>query len=194
MKSVSHLPEGYREIFAVDLQKNKKKGIFVNVIAGLILVAMVVPMAFFVPMSTMFDVLEDWPRLLALVGALVLYMVLHELVHGVAMKLCGTKKVKYGYTGIYAFAGSEDYYDRSAYIFSALAPVVFWGLVLLAVQFFVPLEWFWIVYWIQIANCSGAAGDLYVTVKFSRLPKDILVKDHGVGMVVYSKEQSKESL
>ena len=26
------------------------------------------------------------------------------------MKLCGTKKIKYGFTGLYAFAGSDDYY------------------------------------------------------------------------------------
>jgi hypothetical protein len=65
---------------------------------------------------------------------------------------------------------------------------VLWGIVLAIVNPFVPTEWFWVVYLIQIANISGAAGDLYVTLKFSRLPGDILVRDYGVGMTVYSKE------
>jgi len=68
-----------------------------------------------------------------------------------------------------------------------LAPVVFWGIVLAVINVLVPLEWFWVVYFIQIINLSGAAGDLYVTVKFSRLPSDILVQDYGVGMTVYSR-------
>ena len=116
------------------------------------------------------------------------YLILHELVHGVAMKICGTKKVKYGFTGLYAFAGSEDFYDKKAYIFIALAPVVFWGIVIAVINLFVPLEWFWVVYFLQIINLSGAAGDLYVTIKFFRLPSDILVKDTGIMMTVYAKQ------
>ena len=88
----------------------------------------------------------------------------------------------------YAFAGSNDYYDKRSYTFIALAPVVLWGFVLALINFFVSAEWFWSVYIIQIINLSGAAGDFFVTVKFSRLPKEILIKDHGVGMTVYAKE------
>ncbi len=104
------------------------------------------------------------------------------------MKLCGTKKVKYGFTGLYAFAGSDDYYGKAAYIFIALAPVVLWGVVLLIANFIVPISWFWAVYLIQITNILGAAGNAYVTVKFASLPKDISVQDSGTAMTVYSKE------
>ena len=55
-----------------------------------------------------------------------------------------------------------------------------------ACAIFVPIAWFWVVFAIQIMNLSGAAGDLYVTVRFLRLPKDILVKDTGVAMTVYA--------
>ena len=105
----------------------------------------------------------------------------------------GKKKIKYGFTGIYAYAGSDDCYDKSAYIFIALAPVVLWGVVLALINPFVNAEWFWVVYFIQMTNISGAAGDFFVTLKFSRMPKDILVKDSGIGMKVYSKEETVES-
>ena len=36
---------------------------------------------------------------------------------------------------------------------------------------------------------AGAAGDAFVTVKFASMPKDILVRDDGVGMTVYSKSE-----
>jgi len=151
-----------------------------------------VPMCFLVPISTLFSMESGMSAYFLRFGVLLilifLYMVLHELVHGIAMKMCGTKKVKYGFTGLYAFAGSEDYYDKKSYIFIALAPVVLWGVVLAVINPFVSAEWFWVVYMIQIMNLSGAAGDFLVTVKFSRLPADVLIQDYGVGMKVYSQE------
>ena len=192
MKAIENLPEGYGEIYAVNLQKDKKMAIIVNLIAVAIAVIMAVPMHFVVPFSTVFSMENGlFPyilRFVALIILMFLYLILHELVHGIAMKLCGSKKVKYGFTGMYAFAGSKDYYDKKAYIFIALAPVVLWGIVLAVINPFVPVEWFWIVYLIQIMNVSGAAGDLFVTVTFSHLPQDILVQDYGVSMTVFSKK------
>ncbi len=190
MKAVETLPEGYNVILSIDLQKDNKLALLVNGIALLISAIMVVPACFMVPITTLFnmgDGMSFWVKIVVLLVGIIAYMVLHELVHGIAMKMCGTKKVKYGFTGLYAFAGSSDYYDKKSYIFIALAPVVLWGVVLLIINLMVPLSWFWVVYIIQVCNISGAGGDLYVTFKFSKLPKDILITDKGVGMTVYSK-------
>jgi hypothetical protein len=189
MKAIGVLPEDYGEIYSLNLQKDKRAAIIVNLLALAIAAVMAVSMNFFVPVASVFDmsggIVRYFLRLAALIVLMVLYMVLHELVHGIAMKLCGTKRVKYGFTGLYAFAGSEDYYDKKSYIFIALAPIVLWGTVLAAVNFFVPTEWFWIVYMIQLINISGAAGDLFAAVKFSRMPKNILIQDSGVSMRVF---------
>ena len=192
MKSVECLPEDYKEIYAVDLQKNKKIALLVNLLAMAIAVFLAVPMHFFVPIFSMFSMengLQNYIiRFVVLLVLSILYIILHELVHGVAMKICGTKIVKYGFTGLYAFAGSKDFYDKKSYIFITLAPVVFWGVILACINVFVCVEWFWVIYLIQIINLSGAAGDLFVTVKFLRLPSDILIQDYGVGMKVYSQK------
>lgn len=195
MKAIEALPEGYKEIYSVDLQADKKVSLLVNLLAVMIAAALILPMLFLIPITALFDMEDGLGQYLLRFGALlvlmIVYMVLHELVHGAAMKLCGTKKVSYGFTGLYAFAGSSDYYDKRSYIFIALAPVVLWGLVIAVINPFVSAQWFWVVYMIQVVNLSGAAGDLFVTVKFSRFPKDILVKDHGVGMKVYSQSERK---
>ena len=192
MKATDILPEGYSEICTVNLQEDKKTSLLVNLSAVIIAVLLAVPALFAVPVSYMFSmekgIIDYMLRFVSLMVLIFVYLILHELVHGVAMKICGTKKVKYGFTGLYAFAGSEDFYDKKAYIFIALAPVVFWGIVIAVINLFVPLEWFWVVYFLQIINLSGAAGDLYVTIKFFRLPSDILVKDTGTMMTVYSKQ------
>ncbi len=195
MKSYESLPEGYAEIFSVDLQKNKKIALLVNGAAFLIAVIMVAAGLLFVPFSEMF--VTDGGAFIILVRFFavavfnIAYIVLHEAVHAVVMKLCGTKKVKFGYTGIYAFAGSNDYYPKLPYITIALAPVVLWGVVFGIVSLIVPTEWFWVAYILQVSNISGAAGDCYVTLKFMSMPGDILIKDYGVGMKVYSAHGDK---
>lgn len=192
MRAISVLPDNYKEFLVIDLQKDKKLMLLVNAIAVVISAAMVVPAAFAVPISTLFDMeqglLPYCIRFGSLIGLMAVYMVLHELVHGVAMKICGTKKIKYGFTGMYAFAGSQEYYDKRSYIFIALAPVVLWGVVIAVVNSLVSTQWFWVIYLLQVMNISGAAGDFYVTVRFLPLSKDILVRDHGVGMTVYAKQ------
>ena len=145
--------------------------LFINIAALVIALVMIIPMHFYIPISIMFSFeygfLNYILRFVALFAAMVVYMVVHELTHGIAMKCFGTKKIKYGFTGLYAFAGSDDYYDKKSYIIIALAPIVLWGVVL------------------GVLN-AGAVGDLYVTFKFGKMSKDILVQDSGVGMDVYS--------
>jgi len=192
MRSYSELPEDYTEILQIDLQKNKRLMLLVNALAIAIGIIMAVPMHFYVPIGSLFSMDKGLfaysVRFAALVVLMIAYIVLHELVHGMAMKLCGTKKIKYGFTGMYAFAGSTDYYAKKPYIFIALAPVVLWGVVLAVINPFVPRDWFWVVWMLQIVNISGAAGDLYVTCRFFRMPSDILVRDHGMSMKVYGRD------
>lgn len=189
MKSVRALPEGYRELLSVDMKKDKKLAVLVNALSLLIAAVLGLPVHFFsIPFTSI-----GWGgqkayliHVAVLFGGMFVYIILHELVHGIAMKLCGTKKVKYGFTGLYAFAGSDDYYYKKPYIAIALAPIAVWGVILGIINALVPVEWFWVVYFIQLINLSGAAGDLYVTCKFAGLPKDILVRDYGVSMTVYA--------
>ncbi len=192
MKAIKNLPESYREIYSIDLQNDKKKLVIVNGSAIVIAVLLVISMNFIVPFYTMFNlengINDMFKKYGIIIISMIAYTILHEFVHGIAMKICGTKKVKYGFTGLYAFAGSEDFYNKKSYIFIALAPIVLWGVILGIVNAFVPIGWFWLVYLIQVINLSCAAGDLFVTIKFSRLPKDILIQDSGVTMKVFFKK------
>lgn len=190
MKAQNSLPAGYREVCRIDLQKDKKLALLVNGAALLIGAVMIVPMHFHISIATLFDLSEGFVpyllRFLCMLLGLTLYIILHELVHAAAMRLSGTQKVNFGFTGLYAFAGSADYYDRPHYILIALAPIVVWGVVLGLLCALVPPAWFWVVYIIQVTNISGAAGDLYITYRMPKLPPDLLVQDSGVRMTVYA--------
>lgn len=191
MENTTQAPAGYTPLYKVNLQKDKKAAILINVLALVVTVLMAVGGAFIVPIDKMFDFSQGagayflrWGVLL--VGYIV-YMILHELIHGIFMKHYSKLPVHYGFTGLYAYAGSDAFFAKKPYIVIALAPVVLLGVVLLVLNFVVDAQWFWVVYLIQIGNIAGAAGDAFVTYKFSKFPADILVQDSGVEMTVYSK-------
>jgi hypothetical protein len=121
---------------------NKKQKVLVNVLATVIGLAIIALGALKVSFTVF---LESWWVLLVSSGLIIVYMVLHELTHGIAMKMMGTKKVRYGVSGLYAFAGSDDYYAKGPYIFIALAPVVLFGVILGVLSVFLDGEWFWAI-------------------------------------------------
>jgi len=190
MKTTLELPAGYVPIMHVDLQKDKKKALLINGMAlgiGLVLALighMIVPFGVLFSMES--GLVAYFARFLVLLGGMFLYVILHELVHGVFMKRFSGKKPSYGFTGVYAYAGSDVYFNKKHYRIIALAPVVVWGFVLAILCCVVPEQWFWVAYFIQINNLSGAAGDYYVAWKFRSLPEDILIQDSGVAMTVYA--------
>lgn len=191
-RAFSSLPDGYSEAYEIDLQKNKRQALIVNVGALVIMLVMVVVALIFEPIEIDFFDTDSLLSFLLNLGiaflGIIIYIVLHELTHGVFMRGFSGERVKYGFTGMYAYAGSDAYFPVLPYIIIALAPVVIWGIVLLLLNIFLPTSVFWGVYFIQVQNISGAAGDLYVTVRFLREKRDILIQDSGVSMKVYSKD------
>ena len=191
MNSYKELPQGYREILHIDLQKDKKLMLIVNILGLVVMVVMFAIAVCFVPVTTFFDygnTMQMMLKLAVLCIGFVVYLVAHEAVHGIMMRYYCDAKVRFGFTGMYAFAASGAYYCRKHYIVVALAPIVVWGIVLGILNFMVPISWFYVIYFIQVGNISGAAGDLYVTWRFRKLPGDILIQDDGVSMTVFSAE------
>ena len=191
LKAYHFLPENYQEIMQINLQKDKQTAQKVNVIAGIIMIALLIIGHLIVPIKELFNE-EMFAASLLRLGALFLayfaYIVLHELTHAVAMKAVGGGKVIFGFTVLYAFAGSrEDYFDKTAYCCIALAPLVLWGIVFAVMTALVPRSWFWVVWFLQAGNIGGAAGDVFVTVKLWNKPASILVMDTGVDMTVYDR-------
>ena len=144
-------------------------------------------MALFLPFNVAGEFFaERWWSLLLLAGAVLAYIPLHELVHGLVIHLYSGRRAKYGFSFAYAWAGSDCFFPKGPYLAVALAPVLFWGAVLAVIQALAPLGWAWWVYLLQMVNVSGAAGDLYTVWVTARLPEDILVRDSGTAMEIFA--------
>ncbi len=186
------LPEGYTAAETLDLQKDKKLALLVNGIALVIMLALFPIGLRLAPtmaregklVFTLSSFLSLWGVQLGLIAV---YMVLHELAHGVFIKRYSGKKAKYGFSGLYAFAGSDAYFYKKPYIVVALAPVVLFGILFAILLPLVPAALFWRVYLLQMVNLSGAAGDLYMTWLMRRYPASALTHDVGTAMTIYTK-------
>ncbi len=197
MHSYKSLPAGYTELFQLDLQKNKHDAVVVNVLAVILALVFAVIMHLFVPATEILHDLDAkdntyFLKLMVLLVAYVLYIILHELTHAAIMRYFGAQKVRFGFTGMYAYAGSEeDYFDRFSYRLVAAAPLVVWGVVFLILQCAVPRGWYWIVGLLQLGNIAGAAGDIYVIWRVSRQRETILVRDTGLAMTIFDREETE---
>ncbi len=185
---MTSLPNGYREVRRVDLMRNRKEAILINLLA-LVIAGGVGVIGFLIcpPFSEIQIGIQTAIRLLITTIGVIVYMVLHELIHGVFMKAFSGLKPRYGFTGLYAFAGSSALFDRTQYLIIAFAPVVVLGLVLAVLTAAFYETAFWDLYIIQIVNLSGAAGDFYVGCLIARSGNDILVRDSGTDMTFYSR-------
>jgi hypothetical protein len=188
------LPNGYKEYKRINLQKNKKLALFVNTLS-IVIAALLALLAFRLrPVSlSIFDIFGKAPktgalllRSLALLAAIIAYILCHELTHGVFIRIFSGRRAKYGFTGLYAYAGSDAYFGKRQYLVISLSPAVLFGVLLLLLNIFLPRH-FWFVYILQIINLSGAAGDFYVTYLLFRAPADMLSRDEGIEMVFYSR-------
>lgn len=189
------LPEGYIEAGKIDLVKNKKQMLMVNGLAILLAALLLVFGLFIQPSgaSALFDLEQNafgtaLKCLVICVGCFV-YVIGHEAVHGVWMWHYSHVKPNFGFSFTYAYAGSEVYFGKKAYLSIALAPVAVWFIGLVVLNALVPADWFWVVWVIQIMNISGAAGDFYVFCRIFKAPDTVLVQDTGTAMTVYLPEE-----
>ena len=191
MSCTKELPEGYIEIKRLNLQDDKKTMLIVNVLA-VVLYIVLFAIAFIIRPFDMDLIVIDLIISLLTCVAMIVYMVLHELTHGVVMKYYGGQKVKYGFTGLYAYAGSsEDYFGTKAYITIALAPFVLWTVFFTILLILFHGTLYWPLVFLQVTNIGGCAGDLYVSYLVSKYKEEIYIKDTGIDVTFYGERNEK---
>ena len=177
----------------MDFQRNRKMMMAVVKVSLVLTVVPILIGLLVAPVKPSWEWMNArWWAWLALGAALILYIPLHELVHGVAMFALSGVKPKYGLKLPYAYCGSAAWFDRRSHMITALAPVVCFGVALQVAIALTPIEWFWPLWIIQISNLSGSAGDIYCAWALLRMDGDILIQDTGVHMRVFKRIEAEE--
>ena len=180
------LPPGYHYAGTMDFLRNRRQIMtLLKLSAALLAIPLAIGLVLAPPKLSWRGFLATWRLWLATAAMLVAYIPLHELTHGVVMAALSGVKPTYGLKLPYAYAGSTVWFDRKSHIATALAPVVFWGVLLQILIAVLPERWFWPLWLTQISNLSGSAGDLFCVWKLLRMEGDLLIQDTGVRMRIY---------
>ncbi len=123
---------------------------------------------------------------LVLAGA-ILTLVLHELTHGLVMRMFGAKP-KYGilWQGM-LYATSPGYsYHRNNFVVIALAPFVFLSILfILGIWLLQGTFWVALLGICGIFNAAGAVGDMWITTIVLRYPVTAYVMDERDGIRLF---------
>lgn len=188
------LPAGYVQVYHINA-KDKKIGIVLNLIALAILAAVMLISAIPVMLA---DGVDFSVRLIPLlVGyavffvSMILYIVLHEAVHGIAYKSLTGERLTFGLSWSCAFCGVPNIFTyRKTALIALAAPLVTFTVILLPVTvclwFVHPLAYFASALILGL-HLGGCCGDMYMILllctKFKQ--RALLMKDTGPEQFLY---------
>ncbi len=192
--SPTHLPDAYQEVLYWKLSHHNKLLIALNVVG---LALMLGALSAFTAWANVWQPggLHDDLNIVQIVLTLisvVLVMVLHELVHGIALKAYGARP-KYGVLWqqmmFYATAPNHAF-RRNAYLVIALAPLVgisVVGFVLLMLP--LPGWLLWLIGLCAAVNVGGAVGDMWLVRVALGYPARAYIVDEQDGVRVFMPEE-----
>ena len=188
------LPDNAKLVYSLDLLKNKRAFWLLQIPAAL---------GFFI-FGFLFLLWTTWLRpnllqtlsagveiklldLLALVISLVVFLVLHELIHGAFFWIYSRSRPKFGLRSGYAFAAAPGwYFPRRQYLMIAFAPFVLLSILGMILLVVVPVGMLPAILFGVVTNAAGAVGDIWIVLKIIRERRNIVIEDLGDGFHFYA--------
>lgn len=187
---VSKLPANYKEALYWKISEKKSRIIIMNLLA--------IPLAgifwfgfyFIIRLSSKPPeyIIDDPKQSLLLLVGFATTIIVHELVHGLAMQFFGAQ-AKYGinWKGLMVYATAPGYaFQRNQYIVMALAPLVsLSALACCAILIQAGAASVWLFAVLGTLNGGAAIGDLWITSVALRYPSSAYVVDERDGMRIF---------
>lgn len=194
------IPEGYKQVKYINA-KDIKLGIIFNLIAFIVLVAVMAiaipPLASNPLLDEGVDLTELSISMWAFVLATVVYMILHELTHGIPYKKLTGEKLTFGMSWSCAFCGVPHIYVyRKTALIAVLAPFTVFTLIFIpltvALYFVNPIYYIFSALMLGL-HLGGCSGDLYVTylLLFKYKDEKTLMRDTGPEQYFYVPAENK---
>ena len=186
------VPTGYREVYHINAS-DKKTGLKMTLGATAILVVLVVLVVLWADFSK-FNFRRIMTYDIVWIAVMLVYIVLHELVHGAVYKALTHQKLRFGITWNAAFCGVPDIYTyRSTALASLVAPLTVFTIIFLPLAVWlhsVDMGWYRVAGLTFALHLSGCVGDMFMTRMFLKKFKDprTLMRDTGPEQWIYMPE------
>jgi hypothetical protein len=171
------LPSNYKLIDKLDLKNDKKIMMKIKIYFFSVIIIMIgASNLLHFPMKNNIGIVKN---IYITIIAMVVYTVIHELIHGYFFFHFSGTKPKFLIRAPFVCTGSEAFFIRKHYVLIALAPVFILGVILINMLYFLPTIFFPTLYVITVYNFAGATGDLLQVLMLYKLPYNVLVQDNG---------------
>lgn len=200
MKYYKELPNGYKEVYSIDAG-NTKTGLILNLIGLPIMIVMFIILMVIKSLvcgKINFDLSDGKTSLVLFILCIVmiLYIIIHELTHGLFYKFFTKEKLKFGLKLTCAYCGVPTIYMKKIpMIITALAPFVIYSLIGVVLMIVVPYNVIFLAIDILFsAHAAGCVGDIYVSFLLIKYPKETLVNDTGAKQTFYILDRKEDEL
>ena len=184
------LPENYKLDKTIDMKK-MSTNIFLNVLNILFVI---ISLLILIPLKFKEIKIDNLIELsivmfIALIG-FIIYIVLHELTHGLFYKIFTKQKLTFGVSLTYAYCGVPNIYVRKKEaIIACLSPLIIFSIIFLTLIFILPPNYINLSIIILFSfNFGGCSGDIYLSlILLTKYDKDTYIKDTGPTQYIYKK-------
>lgn len=184
------LPENYELDKTIDMKK-MSTNIFLNVLNILFVI---ISFLILIPLKFKEIKIDNLIELsivmfIALIG-FIIYIVLHELTHGIFYKIFTKQKLTFGVSLTYAYCGVPNIYVRKKEaIIACLSPLIIFSIIFLTLIFILPPNYINLSIIILFSfHFGGCSGDIYLSlILLTKYDKDTYIKDTGPTQYIYKK-------
>ena len=193
--STQTLPEGYAQSGEINLKKNKRLAITLNIVASFGAVISFYLLSSFAalvrPGIMNLSGTITAGGVAVVVGLVVMFVTIHELVHGFFFWVFTRSRPVFALRLFYAYAGAPDWYiPTRQFAFVAVAPLVIIGAVGLLLMLLVPESWVLFIVFVVAFNTGGSMGDLLVLTRLFKLSPTCLANDTGDVVTFYERQST----
>jgi hypothetical protein len=182
--STQTLPAGYIQSGQIDLKKDKRLAILLNISAFILFIPMFYLLSGFTtlvrPDITNFSETITIGKMLGALGLTVIVLILHEIIHGLFFWIFSRGMPVFALRPLYAYAGAPTwFFPKLQYAITALGPLVIIGAVGLLLLLLVPVSWILMIAFLVALNTGGAIGDVFVFIHLLKCSPTSFANDTG---------------
>ena len=182
--STQMLPDGYVQSDEINLKKNKRLAILLNIGAFIIFIPIFYLLSRFIalvrPDITTFSVTITIGKVFSAIGLVVFVLILHEIIHGLFFWIFSHGRPVFALRPLYAYAGAPTwFFPKRQYAITALGPLIIIGAVGLLLLLLAPINWMPMIALLVALNTGGAIGDVFVFFRLLKCSPTSFANDTG---------------
>ena len=182
--STQTLPDGYVQSDEINLKKDMRLAILLNIGAFIIFIPMFYLLSGFIalvrPDITNFSVTITIGKVFSAIGLVVFVLIFHEIIHGLFFWIFSHGRPVFALRPLYAYAGAPTwFFPKRQYAITALGPLIIIGAVGLLLLLLAPINWMPMIALLVALNTGGAIGDVFVFFRLLKCSPTSFANDTG---------------